>query len=435
MTASKGNRRKLLLITSGCNDVGVGEVWSSFQWVTRLADLHDVTVLTCRGRRTGSPSLRLDNARVIEWVDPPVTGRFERFNAMLNPGYVTFYMRARSYIKKLLRKGEKFDLAHQITPLALRYPSPAAHIGIPLVIGPLGGSLETPSAFQGECGGAAWYTKLRKLDRWRLRHDSLLRRSFASANLLIGVAPYVRELLDGLVSHGFELMSETGVVKLPPVPIRRPLDGRPLQLLYVGRIVRSKGVRDAIRALAQLRDIGPVRFDIVGWGEDIHACQREAQELGVSNEVVFVGRLPRKEIDAFYTSADVFVFPSFREPSGNVVLEAMSYGLPLIAADRGGPGFVVDDRCGFRVPANDPAQFAAEIATCIRKLASRPDLIASMGAAAREKVRQEFLWDAKVARMGQLYERVLDGKAPSVQCSDHSEHPEHGEAVIQRKGH
>jgi len=414
MTSSNGPRRKLLLITSGCNDVGVGEVWSSFQWVTRLAKLHDVTVLTCRGRRKGSPGLRLDNAHVVEWVDIPLVGKFERFNAMVNPGYASFYRRARSWIKKRLRMGEQFDLAHQITPLALRYPSPAAGLGIPLVIGPLGGSLETPEAFQGDFGGAAWYTKLRKIDRWRLRHDPWLRRSFRSADLVIGVAPYVRDLLDGLISGQFELMSETGVVDLPPVQARRPLGERPLQLLYVGRIVRSKGVRDAIRALAQLGDIGPLRFDVVGWGEDLEPCRREVHELGLRDKVVFMGRLPRKEVDPLYASADAFLFPSFREPSGNVILEAMSYGLPLIVADRGGPGFVVDDSCGVRIPVANPEQFASLIAAAIRKFAQAPDLIARMGAAAREKVRQQFLWDSKVGRMTDMYERVLAARCRPV---------------------
>jgi len=310
--------------------------------------------------------------------------------------------------------GEKFDLAHQITPLALRYPSPAASLGIPLVIGPLGGSLETPESFQGDFGGAAWYTRLRKIDRWRLRHDPWLRRSFASADLVIGVAPYVGDLLDGLISCQFELMSETGVVELPPMQTRRPLAGRPLQLLYVGRIVRSKGVRDAIRALAQLGDIGQLRFDVVGWGEDLEPCRREVQELGLRDTVAFMGRLPRKEIDPLYARADVFLFPSFREPSGNVVLEAMSYGLPLIVADRGGPGFVVDDTCGFRIPVVNPEQFASLIAAAICKFTQTPDLVARMGAAAREKVRQQFLWSSKVGQMTDMYERVLAARYKAV---------------------
>jgi glycosyltransferase involved in cell wall biosynthesis len=178
-------------------------------------------------------------------------------------------------------------------------------------------------------------------------------------------------------------------------------------LLFVGRVIRSKGVRDAVRALAKLTDCDRLMFDVVGDGDDLAACKSEAEELGVSGLVTFHGRLPRNDIDAFYARADVFVFPSFREPSGNVVLEAMSYGLAMVVADRGGPGFVVDEACGFRVPVADPQQFADGIAACIRRLAAEPRLVESMGAAAREKIRQKFLWDAKVERLEEIYRSVL----------------------------
>ena len=112
-------------------------------------------------------------------------------------------------------------------------------------------------------------------------------------------------------------------------------------------------------------------------------------------------------MDRFYADSDAFLFPSFREPSGNVVLEAMSYGLPMIVADLGGPGFVVNESCGFRVPVLNPDQFASDIAACIRKLTQNPELIESMGAAARERIRRDFVWDAKIARMTQVYYRVL----------------------------
>ncbi len=61
--------------------------------------------------------------------------------------------------------------------LALRYPSPATGLGAPVVVGPLAGSLETPPGFEGETSGEPWYVKLRRLDRFRIRHDPLLRRT------------------------------------------------------------------------------------------------------------------------------------------------------------------------------------------------------------------------------------------------------------------
>ena len=49
---------------------------------------------------------------------------------MLKPGYISFYMQARRWIKNSLQSGDTFDVAHQVTPASLRYPSPAAGLGI-----------------------------------------------------------------------------------------------------------------------------------------------------------------------------------------------------------------------------------------------------------------------------------------------------------------
>jgi len=409
--AGRSRRLKLLLITAGCDRTATGEAWSSFQWVSRIAQRHDVTLLNCRISDKPSTSLQLPGVRVVEWADYPLFERWVVFNRMLKPGYVPFYVRVRRWLKERLRAGETFDLVHQLSPLALRYPSPAAGLGLPLVIGPLGGSIENPPAFSADLQKTAWYTKLRSLDEWRLRHDPLLRRSYGGANRLIGVAPYVKALLGDLPGGEVEFMSETGVAELPP-PRSSVRKSSGLRLLFVGRVIRSKGARDLIRALAQLKDIDGLALDVVGEGDDLAACQKEARQLGVSNRITFHGRLPRNEVDPFYGAADVFVFPSFREPSGNAVLEAMSYGLAMVVADRGGPGFVVDDTCGFRVPVVDPQQFSSGIAACIRKLAQDHDLAAQMGSSAREKVARQFLWEAKVDRMCELYDRTL------AQCSD-----------------
>ena len=403
----------LLLITAGCGSTAVGEAWSSFQWISRMAQCHNVTVLTCRHSQSPSSVPELPGARVIEWTEFALFEKWARFNAMLKPGYVGLYLRARRWLRDRLQSGEKFDLVHQISPLALRYPSPAAGLGVPLVIGPLGGSLENPKEFDAELHGGAWYTKLRFMDKWRLQYDPLLRHSYSRADCIVCVAPYVRELLGDLPSHEVEFMSETGVVQLPPPRGLATKGTGKFRLLFVGRVIRSKGLRDAIRAIAKLKDINGLALDVVGDGEDLDACRKEAHEFGVGDRVIFHGRRPRSEVDEFYARADAFVFPSFREPSGNVVIEAMSHGLAMIVADRGGPGFVVDDACGFRVPVVDPEQFASAIAACIRRLVQEPNLIAAMGAAAREKVIRTFLWDVKVETMSEIYERVLAKRAAS----------------------
>jgi glycosyltransferase involved in cell wall biosynthesis len=396
--------RKLLLIAPTCDGEDVGEAWVAFQWARHLAERHDVTLLTYhkRGRRPASE--QLSGLRVIEWTEPPLVARAERLNSMLKPGYAPFYVRARRWIRAALARGERFDLAHQPVPVAMRFPSPLVGLGIPYVFGPVGGSLESPPGFAAEEGGTPWYVGLRSLDTALLRLPPL-RRTYEQAACVLGIAPYVAEHLAGTRVRRFATLSETALDGLPE-PVVRDADGAEVRLLHVGRLVRTKGARDTIRALDLIRDL-PVSLDIVGDGPDRAACAALVQELGLAGRVRLHGRLPRAEIDDFYRRADVFVFPSYREPGGNVAFEAMGFGLPLIVVDRGGPGAAVDDSCGIRLPARTPDQLAADVAAAAAELVKDPDRRRALGAAARRRVTEVGLWSGKMDQVDALYADLL----------------------------
>jgi glycosyltransferase involved in cell wall biosynthesis len=396
---------KLLLIAPTCDGQDVGEAWVAYQWARGLAKRHDVTLLTYCKRGKVPASRQLTGLRVIEWAEPPLLGKAERFNSMLKPAYVPFYINARRWIRLALARGECFDLAHQPLPVAMRYPSPVAGLGIPYVIGPVGGSLDSPPGFAKEEDTAPWYVGLRGLDRMRLRLDPQLRRTYERASCVIGIAPYVRELLRGFSIRRFEVMSETGIGSLPQ-PVDRSRRDSPIVLLYVGRLVRTKGARDAIRAMDHLRDL-PVVLHIVGDGFDRAACERLTLELGIVDRVTFHGRKERCEVEEFYRAADLFVFPSYREPGGNVVFEAMGCGLPLIVSDLGGPGNAVDNTCGIRLHPVTPDQYALDIAGAIRLLVEDRGLRWSLGEGARQRVDDIGLWDRKIDQISLLYEKVL----------------------------
>jgi len=398
--------RRLLLITSACDAEDVGEAWSGFQWVSRLAARNDVTLLTMHRRDRTPPSRALPDARVIEWRDARPFAAHERLNSMLKPGYVPFYRGARRWIRDALARGERFDIAHQLLPLAMRYPSPATGLGITHVLGPVGGSLENPPGFEDDT--APWFVRLRGLDRLRLRRDPLLRRTYEDADCVLGIAPYVREILADVDLRRFDTMSDTGLTELPTPRDQPPSDGV-VRLLYVGRLVRTKGLRDAVRALSHLTTPTPVRLDVVGEGADRAECEALVAELGLGDSVEFHGWQARERVQDFYRAADVFVFPSYREPGGNVVFESMGYSLPLVVSDLGGPGYVVDESCGISVNPQSPEQYAHDLAAAITRLVDDPELRARLGAGARRRVAEIALWDRKVERLEAIYDELQAG--------------------------
>ncbi len=392
---------RVLLIAPTCDGEDVGESWFAYQWASRLAERHELTLLTYHKRGHTPARQQVRGAEVVEWTEPPLVGRAERLNSMMAPGYVPFYWRARAWIKQAISSGRVFDVIHQPVPEALRYPCPAAGLGIPIVLGPVGGGLRSPPAFAAQEGSTPWYMWLRRFDRLRLERDRTLRCTYETADCILGIAPYVREHLQNLQIRRFETMPDVAMEALPPPMVRfRQTDQ--VRALFVGRLVRTKGAYAAIAAMAQCRDL-PLLLDIVGDGPDRAACEFLARDLQLGSQVTFHGRVPRTEVDRFYDAADIFVFPSYREPGGNVVLEAMSRSLPLIVCDRGGPGATTTAECAIRLAADTPEQLAADVAAALRRLATEPDLRLAMGRAAYRHVGQTGMWSQRIDRASEIY--------------------------------
>lgn len=392
----------VLVVAPSCDGTDVGEAWIGWQWTRHIARRARVTLLTQRRRGRVPPSEQLPGVEVIEFDEVALPARLERLNAMAKPGYPVFRRRAERWIARALAAGRRWDVAHQLTPIALRYTSPLARFDMPYVLGPLAGSLSTPEGFRAECASAPAWTRLRELDGLRIAHDPGLRASWRGAAAVLGVAPYVHDLLADVGLARFETISELGVEDLAPARPRPANPGR-LRLVHVGRAVRTKGLRDAVRAMARLPSDVDAELDVAGFGEELEPCRALAAELGVADRIRFHGRLPRAEVEALYEQADAFLFPSFREPSGSVVFEALRQGLPVITVDRGGPGEVVDETCGLRVPAEDPDQLAQDLARAITRLARDPALHCRLARGARDRMTKIGLWDAKVDWLFELY--------------------------------
>lgn len=400
---------RILLIAPYYNKNVPGESWSTFKWVEGICKRHECTILTTHHKGWNSDDSPTGAKNIVNWTDPKLPRRFAQLNRELKPTYPLFYLRARHWLKKALKAGEHFDLVHQINPLALRYPSPAQGLGLKYIMGPLAGSLQTPEGFRSESNDKKWYRKLRNLDAWRIKYDPWLSKTYNQARLILGVAPYVQELLASAGISDFAFESETGVESLNSVPKICPESTEPLRLLFVGRVIRTKGVIDAIRAVAIASKQCNIKFDILGDGDMLNQCKSEAEKLEVSHIVHFHGRVARETVSQWYKKAHVFLFPSFREPSGNVVFEALGNGLPVITSTSGGPGYVVTDHCGIRINPTTPNQYAKEIAIAITRISNDRENISRYSKAALDRMKKLALWDQKSAKIDAIYQELLSG--------------------------
>jgi len=212
------------------------------------------------------------------------------------------------------------------------------------------------------------------------------------------------------VAHGFDGARIHVVPLYAEAPTAKDSGRRDTaKVLYVGGVLRSKGVDVLLRSLRQT--VLPVRLDIIGDGAWLTGARRFVDELGIQNRVNFLGRKPRHELHEYYRRATCLVVPSrWPEPFGLVGVEAMSHGTPVIATAVGGIlEWLVPGQTGLAVPPNDPTALAA----AIDHLVGNPALARVMGAYGRARHLERFLPEHHVERLLGIFTSCLQQGAPS----------------------
>lgn len=133
------------------------------------------------------------------------------------------------------------------------------------------------------------------------------------------------------------------------------MDSDQTNFLFVGNIIREKGVTELVRAFNKVTESLPQRAALycIGSTKDSNFTSK-VKELAKDNTAIhFIEPMPQQELARYFQAADVFVLPSYIEGLGLVALEAMSCGTPVIASDVGGLHYMLADGAGVLVPSKD----------------------------------------------------------------------------------
>ena len=184
------------------------------------------------------------------------------------------------------------------------------------------------------------------------------------------------------------------------IPEHRP---HSLVLLTNATLHPRKGIATELEALRLIRDAFPDVLLLVFGSGDPAPLLSQARQLGVDEQVRFLG-MPLELLADLYATCDMLVQPSLREAFGLAVVEAMAAGKPVVATEVGGHvDTVARGETGFLVPPADPAALAA----AVLRLARDPGLRARMGAAGADRVAAHFTGARMAERTAALYDEVL----------------------------
>lgn len=309
-------------------------------------------------------------------------------------------------------RARRYDVVHRITPLSPTMASSLAarcrRAGVPFVLGPLNGGVAWPPGFDGaRRREREWLSYVRGLHRWSPGYLATRRNAAAivagSLATLSEVPARYREKCVYLPENAVD-----------PARFGRPRTTAttlPLRVCFAGRLVPYKCADILVEAAAPLVQEGTIVLDVIGDGPERPRLTALMDRLGIAGKVRFDGWVEHKLMQDRLTQSSVFAFPSIREFGGGVVLEAMALGLLPIVVNYGGPGELVDDETGVRVPIGDRASLVAGFREALAGLVADPARVDRVAARARERLLRHFTWEAKARQTLEVYRWVLGQRA------------------------
>ena len=243
---------------------------------------------------------------------------------------------------------------------------------------------------------------VRSLSNCAIRFDPFMLQTFRRATVICVTTLQSRDVIPQRF-HA-KVRCRLGIGTDPPPPGILGVAGRngsgadSFRVLYVGRFLYWKGMHLGLRAFAIFAARYPEgSLTMVGAGPDEARWRRLAEKLGVDGHVTWVPWLAQVELPTLYMKHDAFLFPSLHDSSGNVVLEALSHGLPVVCLDLGGPAMIADARSARIVSTEgrDEADVSQALAEALREIADDAALHCALSEGARKRAA-ELTWANQV---------------------------------------
>lgn len=389
----------ILVSAYACEPDRGSEPGQGWNWALAWARMgHNVWVLTCRAHHEKTIRAGLEHTPLPPELASRLHFVYHDPAGWPGPGYErprfvrSHYLAWQWTVVEVARRLHAeyhFDLVHHVSWGVVRQPSFLGALGVPLIFGPVGGGERTPWHLRAGFSAKGHVMEvLRDTLNGAVRLDPMMRRTFAQASAILCKTSESAALVPEAYRHKTRVFLEVFADPRTMSGPREDIADGPFRVLYVGRLLHWKGAHLALAAFARLAQADPqARLTLVGKGPERDRLHAQAAALGVADRVDWREWVPQPELHDLYAAHSVFLFPSLHDSSGNVVLEALGHGLPVVCLGLGGPKEMVDDTCGRVIPAEDRTvdQVVAGLGSALVSIRTRPSLhrALSEGAARR----------------------------------------------------
>lgn len=337
---------KVLLLAYACEPNRGSEPGVGWRWAINLANdpTKEVHVLTRSNNKDTIESYWKDSCPsnlFFHYYDLPKFWIWAKHHGLpVNIYYACWLQGSCQFAMKIHRKYH-FDMAHHITFGVFRDASTLYKLKIPYVIGPVGGGEMTPPQL------LRLYTRKERIkEGFRScanqisRFNPWLIKSFNNASLILTKTNDTKTLLKKWDAKTFVTLE----IGINDTQNDIPNHCHNNTFLFIGRFTYWKGVQLALLAFAKYAKKHPdSKLIFIGKGEMENDIITFSNKNGLEKNISIIQWLKQEELKHYYSTSRAMLFPSLHDSSGNVVLEALSFGLPVICLDCGGPASVLGD--------------------------------------------------------------------------------------------
>lgn len=391
------------------SEPGVGWKWSLE--IARRG--HQVWVITRRKNaalieqeveRLGSVHIK-----VIPY-DLPTWARFWKRGARGVQIYYALWQIGAFFCARSWHRRIQFDLVHHLTFGVFRTPGWMWCLGVPFVLGPVGGAEFTPRPLtKGFRSSAKLIEFLRKAANYIALLDPSLWGALSRARWVYTCTHETRRFLPRRFHSKIDIEPIIGAdspQSIGPAPAYEP---GCLELLFVGRLIHWKGLDFALKAVARARERHPgIKLTILGKGREQEHLQGLAGALDIESALTWVNWIEEEDLNALYARSHAVVFPSLHESGGLVVFEALQRAVPVLCLKIGGPAMHVNSERGacIEVDGRTEQEVVQAMADTLIQWAAQPNLLEAMRQPSHAYC-EAHQWSRKVARVYEPIEAEL----------------------------
>jgi glycosyltransferase involved in cell wall biosynthesis len=321
-----------------------------------------------------------------------------------------FWQKLAYKIAKEIVVREEIDVVHQLNPIGFREPGYLWKLNKPFIWGPVGGAIfVNPVLMKSLPLTSKFFFFIKnRINSFQLKYNQRIRKAADKASEIVFCNTENKENFERYLGKTGQIISEQGVFYSNKIKIDTNMGcNEKLNLVWAGQISYRKNLFLLFRSLSLITNSTKWVVNIIGDGPGVRELKDLANELSISNNIIWHGRITRHETILIMGRSDLHCMTSLGEGNPAVLYEAISLGVPTISLDRDGMHDTLANDNGILIPISSYDETIEQYAKKIDSLIENPTFLEDL----KERTNimaEQVTWEKKIQKFEEIYENAIN---------------------------